>query len=137
MPVPGRKPKPEGQAVNRNKPTHDWTELANLPYAGDVPDLPRRKGGWPARTKRKWAAWSSMPHCALWSASEWDFAIDTLELAAQFHEGESRVATELRNRERVLGTTADFLRDLRIRYVEPVEVERPAEVTNLADYRDL
>jgi hypothetical protein len=80
-----------------------------------------------------------MPHCVLWSGSEWDFAFDSLEVAAQFHEGDARLATELRNRERVLGTTVDYRRDLRIRYVPAPEAqpEQAAGVMNLADYRDL
>jgi len=137
MPVTGRKPKPAGQAVHRHRPTHDWVEVPNVPFTGLVPKLPTRQGGWPARTKRKWAAWSSMPHCGLWTRSEWDFAFDSLELAALFHEGDAKVATELRNRERVLGTTADYRRDLRIRYVEPVETESVAGVTSLASFRHL
>ncbi|KLI04515.1 MULTISPECIES: phage terminase small subunit [Mycolicibacterium] len=141
MAVTGRKPKPEGQAVNRNKPVHDWTEVENVPFT-DGPKLPRtRVNGqpWMKRTKDKWAAWASMPHCSLWGPAEWDFALDSIELAALVHAGEPKYATELRNRERVLGTTADYLRDLRIRYVDP----KPegdgsgAEVTNIADYRDL
>lgn len=138
MPVAGRKPKPDGQAITRHPQVHDWTEVVDEPYLGEVPKLPPRRNGWPARTKRKWLAWSTMPHCRLWGEAEWDFAIDSLELAARFHEGDARLATELRNRERVLGTTADFRRDLRIRYVErPPENEQPASVTSLDDYRDL
>jgi len=140
MPVAGRKPKPQGQARNRVKPVHDWTEVENVPFE-DAPDLPETRCDgrpWMARTRQKWAAWSTMPHCRLWGPAEWDFALDALELAAQFHEGNHRVATELRNRERVLGTTRDFLRDLRIRYVD-AEPERPesASVTSMDDYRNL
>lgn len=141
MPVAGRKPKPQGQARGRNKPAHDWTEVPDVPYSGEVPRLPRRRGGWSARTKRKWAVWASMPHCSLWSPSDWDYAVDSLEVAAAFHEGDLRAATELRNREKVLGTTADYRRDLRVRYVDPPsaqEAEEPQEgVTSLDDYRDL
>ncbi len=46
------------------------------------------------------------------------------------------LATELRNRENVLGTTIDSRRDLRIRYTEPAS-SPPAGVTNLDQYRDL
>jgi hypothetical protein len=46
------------------------------------------------------------------------------------------LATELRNREKVLGTTIDSRRDLRIRYTEPAS-SPPAGVTNLDQYRDL
>lgn len=145
MPVTGRKAKPEGQAVNRNKPTHDWTEVDDVPFDGG-PKLPRQRSNgrpWMKRTKDKWDAWRTMPHCKLWGPAEWDFALDSIELAAQFHEsGEPKFATELRNREKVLGTTADYRRDLRIRYVKPKSHDASgggtdAGVTNIADYRDL
>lgn len=144
MSVTGRKPKPEGQAVNRHKPTHDWTDVENTPYT-DGPKLPaRRTNGrtWDRRTKQKWETWRSMPHCRLWGPAEWDFALDSIELAALFHEsGETRYATELRSREKILGTTMDFRRDLRIRYVEAKTTpqndgDTEAGVTNIADYRD-
>lgn len=138
MPVAGRKPKPAGQAVNRHQPTHDWTEVEDLPFK-DGPSLPtKRTNGkqFSARVKKKWDAWRTMPHCILWTDSEWEFALDSIELAAQFNDGDPKVAVELRNRERVLGTTADFRRDLRIRYVDPKPVE-VATVHDIDDYRDL
>jgi hypothetical protein len=79
-----------------------------------------------------------MPHAKLWGPAEWDFALDAIEIAALLHEkGSPSFATELRNREKVLGTTLDYLRDLRIRYVDVMENEQAAEVTNIADYRNL
>lgn len=211
MPVAGRKPKPDGQKRNRVKPVHGWTEVADRPYDGKVPPLPkqpRRSDGppppdpprplgamgaalwerawrsagcapvdaeallvlceqmdervslritvlrdktwrdrtalraidaqiaaglaalglaaartipseWPRETRRWWRAISHMPHCVLWSDADWQFALDTALVAATFHAGDVRAAVELRQRERVLGTTADARRDLRIRYVEP------------------
>lgn len=141
MPVTGRKPKPEGQAVTRHRPTTDWTEVVNVPFT-EAPKLPRSQPDgrpWPAWTKRWWATVSRMPHCALWGEPDWQFAFDTAVLVAKFHsEGTTGLATEIRNREKVLGTTVDFRRDLRIRYVDPQpEAETPAGVTQLDDYRDL
>jgi hypothetical protein len=46
------------------------------------------------------------------------------------------LATELRNHAKVLGTTIDSRRDVRIRYTEPGS-SPPAGVTNLDQYRDL
>jgi hypothetical protein len=118
MPVTGRKPKPDGQKRNRHAPTHEWVEVVDRPFDGRVPKLPPRKGGWPAATKRWWATVSRMPHCTLWSDADWQFALDTALIAAAFHEGDVRTATELRQREKILGTTVDARRDLRIRYVD-------------------
>ena len=140
MPIPGPDPKPAGQARHRIKSPHDWVEVENVPFEGG-PDLPEfRADGrqWSDRIRAKWDAWRSMPHAKLWSAAEWDFALDTIELAALMLEKQSsNLATELRNREKVLGTTVDFLRALRIRYVEPKTGGAPAGVTNIVDYRDL
>jgi hypothetical protein len=56
-------------------------------------------------------------------------------MVAAFHQGDLRLATELRAREREMGTTLDARRDLRIRYVEEgVKQERPALVA-IKDYR--
>jgi hypothetical protein len=51
-----------------------------------------------------------------WQRSDWEFALDSIELAGMLHDtGETKYASELRNRERDLGTTLEYLRDLRIR----------------------
>lgn len=139
MPLPGPAPKPKGQARHRITPPHEWVEVVRVPFE-DGPDLPESRSDgrpWPKRTRVKWDAWRSMPHAKLWGAAEWDYAVDSIELAAKFHEGDAKQATELRNREKVLGTTLDYLRALRIRYVDPVEHDDVAGVTNIADYRDL
>jgi hypothetical protein len=141
MPVPGRKPKPDGQARNRNKPTHDWLEVVDAPFT-DAPKLPAKMPNglpWPTWTKRWWSVVAAMPHCTLWSASDWEFAFDTAALKAVFHISPTNaLATEIRNRERVLGTTADFRRDLRIRYVDAKPAAPTGEnVTSMDDYRDL
>ncbi len=87
-----------------------------------------------------WTAWSSMPHCALWRASHWAFALGTLELAASaFGDGaKASLWAELRNRERVMGTTWSFRQDLRIRYVDPAVAQaKSAGVTVLEENRGL
>lgn len=136
MAVAGRKPKPDGQKRNRHAPTHEWTDVVDVPFEGEVPELPDSVG-WPAGTRRWWAVLCRMPHCVLWAESDWQFALDTALIAKAFHEGEMRVATELRQREKILGTTADARRDLRIRYVDHAPVaEEVAGVTDLTSYRD-
>jgi hypothetical protein len=140
LPVRGTKPKPDDQKRFRGKATHDWVEVPNVPFL-EGPDLPgARSDGrpWSERIKAKWDTWRQMPHAKLWGPAEWDFALDAIEIAALLHEkGSPSFATELRNREKVLGTTLDYLRDLRIRYVDVMENEQAAEVTNIADYRNL
>lgn len=147
MPVTGAKPKPGEERRHRVPPVHDWTEVENVPYEGEVPLLPQRWGldkeegikvhlEWPARTRQWWRVVSSMPHCVLWTEADWHYALDTAEVHARFIEGSN--GTELRIREKLLGLTLDARRDLRIRYVEPrPESAVPAGVTRLDDYRDL
>jgi hypothetical protein len=77
-----------------------------------------------------------MPHCVVWTQSDWEYAIDTAYVHATFASGDMRAATELRNREKLLGNTFDSRRDLRIRYVNPAEEhEEPAGVASLDEYR--
>lgn len=138
MPATGRKPNTGQPIRHRTKPVHDWTEIDNVRFEG-APKLPQAQPNgmpWTAWTKAWWKAISTMPHCCLWEEEDWQFAIDTAAVAAVFHGGEVRIATELRNREKVMGTTVDFRRDLRIRYVEPTK-EVPAGVTALDEYRKM
>lgn len=149
MPVSGRKPKPAGQARNRNKPTHDWTEVEDIPFDAPPVELPVMRNEidkdgqvmtYPIhpRTVEWWADVSTMPHCRLWGPAEWRFAITTALVADALYYGRTAVAGELRQREKVLGTTADARRDLRIKYVQPQPKEAPdAGVTHLDDYRSL
>ncbi len=148
MPVPGRTPKPAGQALNRNKPTTEWTEVLNVPYAGARPDLPVTRtviGQFgPVEVELKsitrdwWDTISSMPHCTLWTGSDWVFALSTAIVADAAFTGGVGAATELRNREKILGTTFDYRRSLRIRYVDhPAETGADAEVVTLDAFRDL
>lgn len=92
---------------------------------------------WPAATRRWWHAISRLPHCVLWTDADWQFAADTANLVAAFHCGDHRHAQEIRRRERIMGTTADARRDLRIRYVEMHDDDNAhnPSVTAMADYR--
>jgi hypothetical protein len=91
---------------------------------------------WPAETRRWWTSVSRMPHAALWTDSDWQYALDTALVAAAFHSGDARMAGELRQREKVMGLTQDARRDLRIRYVAPAgETEEPAGVAIMDQYR--
>jgi hypothetical protein len=76
-----------------------------------------------------------MPHCILWDEADWQFALDTASVAAAFHGGDMKQAVELRQREKVMGTTLDARRDLRIRYVEAVQEEERPAIAAIEDYR--
>lgn len=145
MPAPGRKPKPEDQRRNQNKPMVDWTVVTDEPYRGKKPGLPSKfqyvdKGAVlevkiPPRTRAWWKRVSSMPHCVLWTETDWQFALDTAMVHAAFVLGDTVRAGELRVREKQMGTTFDSRRDLRIRYVPAAEVEEPEKPVSIADRR--
>ena len=138
MPVAGRKQKPPGQAINRNA-TLEWREVPDVPFTGG-PKLPSKQpdgSPWPRSVRERWVEWSSMPHCTLWKKPDWRFAFDSLLIAMKFEQSlDPRLAAELRNREKVMATTYDYRRDVRIRYVDAGKVE-PALVASLDDYRSL
>jgi hypothetical protein len=141
MAVSGRKPKPPGEAVFKGKPAHEWTEVEDVPFDGGPRLVGTRANGdeWSDRVRQKWQVWRRMPHCVLWRDSDWEFAFDTLEMVARFHtSGTVGAAEEIRQREKIMGTTVDARLGLRIRYVEPAS-DKPklAVVTNADDYRDL
>ncbi len=127
--VSGRKPK--AQHRHRVKPVHEWAEVPDVAFDGG-PELPSDRQ-WPDLTRRWWGAISHMPHCVLWTESDWRFALDSALVAAAFHAGDLRQAVELRQRERAMGMTAGARLDLRIRYVEPEAEEEPP--SRIADYR--
>lgn len=152
MPIPGRKPKAAEQRRNRVPPRHDWTEVPNVPnelrphlprWSRRFMPLPAEKGqptAWPAATLRWWDVVSAMPHTVLWEPSDWQFAYDTALMVAAYHCGELRFGKEVRDREKVMGTTADARRDLRIRYTDPdagteSDPTETASVTAMADYQ--
>lgn len=122
-------------ARNRVKSNIDWREIPNIPFEGG-PDLPT--GGWASFTVKWWDTIRSMPHCVLWEESDWVYALETAMIADLFASAPKENAAELRTRSKTLGTTDDARRDMRIRYVDPVEAETVAEnVSRIDDYRNL
>lgn len=131
MPAVGAKPKPEGTTRHRVPPVHEWIDVQEVPYSGPVPSI----GRVPARTRRWWSVVTKMPHCVMWDDADWQFAVDTALVHAAFSKGDMGRASELRLRERLMGTTWDARRDLRIKYV-PVGQEQPEKApTAIDEYR--
>jgi hypothetical protein len=79
-----------------------------------------------------------MPHCVLWRPADWEFAKTAMEIAGYVHDGETKLAAELRAWEKVIGTTLDARLSQRIHYVDaPADKAVPASVSRIEDYRDL
>jgi hypothetical protein len=135
------KAKPTGAARFRGPRVHDWVEVVDVPFDGGPRLPPRRRGGQPWRDgiEQKWNSWRSIPHAVLWAGADWQYALDTAELAAPAFQKDTKVGAmaELRLREKTMGTTWAARQDMRIRYVAPVDECSPTHVTRLEDYRDL
>jgi hypothetical protein len=113
--IGGPPPKPSGQRRRHAPPVHGWTEVEAAPFAGRP--LPRRPGGgtWPPGIRATWRAWSTMPHCRLWTDSDWRFAVESLAVAALFYASASAAsAGELRLREQQMGATMAGRQGLRL-----------------------
>lgn len=124
MPVRGRPPKDDGAKVNRVPMQHQWTDVEDKPFVPPNGYKTCPVQGAPAATRRWWAAISTMPHCVLWGAGEWAFAEMTAVLHAKaITSGQG--GKEVRDRERVMGTTDDARRALRIRYKTPGTEPQP------------
>ena len=142
MPISGAKPSGR-PTVTRHKPTYDWVDVPDVPYTGPRPALPTTrqvmvKNGETVivpiedRTFDWWEAVSTMPHCVLWSKSDWAFAFDPAMVHASSVYGSVTASAELRQREKIIGTTLDARRDLRIRYVDPEAADATEQTTSTA-----
>ena len=87
---------PSNNPRNRNAKTYDWSPVENTPYDGQSPDLPARNGRqrWHRETLAWWDAVRRMPHCRLWTDTDWRFAIETAVLVDEFWRGEPARAAE-------------------------------------------
>ncbi|WP_156213126.1 hypothetical protein [Lentzea aerocolonigenes] len=139
MAITGRPPSENPR--NRNAKSYDWTTVENVPWTGTSPDLPSRgRQRWHVETRAWWEAVRRMPHCRLWTDTDWRFAIETARLVDDFWRGELNRAPELRLRSAKLGLTHEDRLKLRIRYVDPVDESAtsaadPAAVTRLDERR--
>lgn len=130
--VSGPAPKPADQRVSHREPAHGWIDIPDVPYRGKRPKLPDEI---PVETLEWWISLTTMPHCALWTRSDWQYAVMTASIHAAVVKGDLARAAELRIREMQMGVTLDSRRALRIRYVEPRPEPEQVEVSPLTDLR--
>ncbi|MBF9135303.1 hypothetical protein I0C86_41365 [Plantactinospora sp. S1510] len=134
--------------------TVDWNDVPAVDYTGPSPDLPEYpEFEWNFRVREWWEMVRRMPHCALWSEMDWDFALVTAFMWQDWWRNyfsdetvHANKSTEIRRREDQIGTTAEARRKLRIRYVEPAELAKSepeatpaaggAKVTNIQSRRN-
>ncbi len=130
MPIKGLPPK---ENPRHRMPRHDFIEVENVPNTRAM----KLVGKWSRNTRRWYRIIAQMPHCRLWSKTDWLFAIESAMVAEQFYRTKSAVySKELRAREAIMGVTADARRALRIRYVEPVEEDEEEAENNVVSLEE-
>ena len=112
---------PTSDQARHHNPLKAWTEVPDQLYTeGRARELPGGRAVWALTTLHWWEAVRTMPHCRLWSDSDWAFAETTALLHQAVWTGDDpgKVA-ELGRRERFLGMTREARDGMRIRYTEP------------------
>jgi hypothetical protein len=105
---------------------------------GEQPLLPKGRR-WPKRTQEWWATWGESAQAELFSATDWDFLLDTAVLHSEFWGGNVSVAPELRLRVAKFGATLEDRARLRMQFAaaDEADAKRPAGVSAAERYADL
>lgn len=92
------------------------------------PELPEGFD-WPVATKDWWATWRRSPQAKTFTATDWDFLLDTAVLHAEYWGGDLKVAGELRLRVAKFGATPEDRARLKLEVAKPAETptSRPAQ----------
>lgn len=126
----GPRPKDPDQRARTNSDPLGVTKLAlkSAPQP-KLPPCPKWLGGrWPVATQRWWETWGEAAQAELFTATDWDYLLDTALIHAQVWKGDGKLAGELRLRVAKFGATAEDR--ARLRYVADVddpevEAQRP------------
>lgn len=79
---------------------------------------------WPEATRRWWLVWGSEPMAQDFTATDWDFLLDTALLHAKvWGKGDLKLLPELRLRVAKMGATSEDRARLRITYAQADEAE--------------
>ncbi len=116
-----------------------WTDVPDRPYDGPSMNLPKLPGGmkWLPQVEVWWDNVRVMPHCVLWTATDWLFALELAYLKqdmwGEFFGGtvHANKMAEIRRREDQMGTTVEARRKLLIRYVDPEIDEMDAPIAGM------
>lgn len=99
-------------------------------------ELISREFHWPERTRTWWRMWSESPLTDDYTQTDWDFLLDTAFLHAQFWQGETKLASEIRLRVAKFGATPEDRARLRIQFAQADEAESKRGRTSGAASRD-
>jgi len=114
MPGRGPAPKPADQKVRRNK-----EHTVEVAADGKMRGVPLPKSSvWPAQTLAWWGSWRRSAQATTFTATDWDFLLETAMLHARFWEGDTSLAGELRLRVAKFGATPEDRMRLKMSIVE-------------------
>ena len=126
----GRGPAPKDPS-RRARTNADPIPLRVLPRAvssqPDLPELMPNGFPWPARTLEWWRVWGGSPLSEDFTATDWDFLLDTAILHGEMWSGDTKVASELRLRVAKLGATPEDRARLRITFAAADDAEEKRE----------
>jgi len=112
----GPAPKDRDKRARRND---DGPRLTRLPFQrAEQPALPTGDDKWPKRTREWWKMWGESAQAAHFTATDWEFLLETALLHARFWGGESSLAGELRLRVAKFGATPEDRQRLRYEFLE-------------------
>ena len=138
----GPAPKDPSKRVRSNSDPHGLRVYTADPVA--QPDLPEfdvqvvddgelfsQRFVWPEATRRWWLTWGSEPLARDFTATDWDFLLDTALIHAKvWGQGDLKLLPELRLRVAKMGATGEDRARLRITYAQADEADekrsRPA-----------
>ena len=130
----GPAPKPTASrprdAARRSAPTTTVTEDGEE----RGPELPAGPE-WPMATLAWWATWRRSAQAQTFTATDWDFLLDTALLHAQLWNGDGSVAAELRLRVAKFGATPEDRQRLRLAVKSPEAGEAQAQPRRAAPQR--
>lgn len=130
----GRGPAPKANRVRRNADPSPLRVITAAPVAQpNLPDfdvqvevdgvLTSQSFAWPARTREWWQMWADSPLSADFTSTDWSELLDTARLHAQFWDGDTKVASELRLRVAKFGATPEDRARLRITFAQADDAE--------------
>jgi hypothetical protein len=114
----GRGPAPKDPS-RRARSNSDPNPVTLLRFTETAqPALPGGDEKWPQRTREWWAMWGASPQAAHFTATDWEFLLETALLHAKFWSGETSVAGELRLRVAKFGATPEDRARLRMQFAQ-------------------
>lgn len=119
--MPGRGPAPKRERVRPNDTARREAEFTRVAADSRLrgPALP--KGEWHPRTVAWWKTWRRSPLSQTFTATDWDFLLDTAVLHNELWSGNTGVAAELRLRVAKFGASPEDRLRLKVEIADEVE----------------